>query len=135
MPFQEFPKWKFHQDGRSCIVQTLDAELVLGAGWGDSPAGPFASAQGLANTADKALQEVLTDVTTHPGTRVMDICARLKRPVEDVQGLLDQLEGDHLVEKAPFGRYHPMPAQETPSEQPPDVNDRPHRADPAQKEC
>lgn len=34
---QEFPKWKYHQSGRSCVVHTPVDEHALGPGWVDGP--------------------------------------------------------------------------------------------------
>jgi hypothetical protein len=35
--YQEFPKSKYHNDGRSKVVQNAEEEKALGAGWGDKP--------------------------------------------------------------------------------------------------
>lgn len=34
---KEFPKWKYHVDGASLIVQNADEESDLGEGWHNSP--------------------------------------------------------------------------------------------------
>lgn len=36
--YREFPKWKYHRDGRSKIVQNADEEKSLGKGWYNTPA-------------------------------------------------------------------------------------------------
>lgn len=39
--FQEFPKWKYHEDGiKSQIVDDAEAEEALGDGWHDKPIQP-----------------------------------------------------------------------------------------------
>ena len=35
--FQEFPKYKYHTDGKSQVVPDADAEKLLGADWYDTP--------------------------------------------------------------------------------------------------
>lgn len=37
---QEFPKWKYHENGESVIVDDTDAETSLGEGWHDLPVEP-----------------------------------------------------------------------------------------------
>jgi DNA gyrase inhibitor GyrI len=32
---EKYPKWKYHKDGRSVIVDDATQEQALGAGWGD----------------------------------------------------------------------------------------------------
>jgi len=35
--YEEFPKWKYHIDGRSKIVQNAEEEKALGKGWYNTP--------------------------------------------------------------------------------------------------
>jgi hypothetical protein len=35
--YQPYPAWRYHPDGRSCIVQTPADDDALGEGWADSP--------------------------------------------------------------------------------------------------
>ncbi|GEM_PF-2412644 len=35
--YQEFPKWKYHVDGQSKIVQNAEEEKALGKGWYNNP--------------------------------------------------------------------------------------------------
>ena len=35
--FQAFPKCKYHEDGRGCVVKDAGEELALGPGWHDRP--------------------------------------------------------------------------------------------------
>jgi hypothetical protein len=35
--YQEFPKSKYHADGRVCVVKDAGEELALGPGWVDRP--------------------------------------------------------------------------------------------------
>ena len=107
--FQEYPKWKYHEDGRALIVQTLDGELQLGPGWGDSPAGPFATAEALDAEAAAVAPAVLEDVTANPGSTVKEVAARQGLSEGVAKELLDQLQETGKVERAKFGKYHPMP--------------------------
>jgi hypothetical protein len=34
----EFPKWKYHKDGKAQLVKSAEEEEALGPGWADSPA-------------------------------------------------------------------------------------------------
>lgn len=36
---REFPKWKYHTDGKETLVTTRDEEKGLGVGWTDKPTG------------------------------------------------------------------------------------------------
>ena len=46
--FYEFPKSKYHPDGRGCVVQDAGEEVALGPQWADTPFPPV---------ADPALEE------------------------------------------------------------------------------
>lgn len=35
--YQEFPKWRYHRDGRSVVVKNAAEEAALGPGWEDKP--------------------------------------------------------------------------------------------------
>lgn len=34
----EYPKWLYHADGRSVVVNDREEEAALGEGWADTPA-------------------------------------------------------------------------------------------------
>lgn len=43
--FQEFPKWKYGENGESLIVEDAEAEAALGDGWHDTPLPPQEASQ------------------------------------------------------------------------------------------
>ena len=42
---QKYPRWKYHDNGKSVIVKNAEEEAALGGGWGNTPA-PFAPYKG-----------------------------------------------------------------------------------------
>lgn len=115
MAIVEYPKWKYHEDGRAVVVQSRDGEVALGAGWGDSPAGPFATVEAVASAEGDMGPAVLADVTATPGSTAKDVADRLQLSEEAARAILEDLAASGQLEKARFGRYHPMPTPDDPA--------------------
>lgn len=117
MEIVEYPKWKYHESGRAVVVQSRDGEVALGPGWGDSPAGPFGTEETVAKTQEDLAPRVLADVTANPGSTAKEVADRVHLSEEAARATLEDLAASGQLEKARFGRYHPMPTPETPTQE------------------